>query len=624
MASTSMYEISEGPPDAKLKKPFFDYASMSQGGVPLVIDNGSSKCRAGWATETSPRLEFDNIVAKYRNRKVSSGALLLVGDDVHTDAMAKSSIRSGFDNGVLTNFDAMENVLDYIFAMLGCTDDRVTQPIVMTETLCPPYASRRHMSELLFECYSVPSVTYGVDAAWSYYQNTGSFDDDALIVDTGNVTSHVIPLYDARIHTGHTKRLNLGGQAMDEYLLKLLHLKYPTFPMKITEWQAHQLIEKFAYVAEDYDQELTDFLTPGFLKEHDQIVQFPFPMPTLDERTAEEIEQRREQRREQMKKMQESLARKRQEQVEQREQELKTLLVLRERKLELETGEFIMQLKDAGLASEQELDTAIDSAQVFITRAHNKEMGITEPEDKQPPSFPLLEIPDEELTDEQKQEKLKQKQQKALFDGRERERLEKEKARLEQEELERQDDELRTNHFDQWLAGKIAKRSQILSRIEDRRVRRKELHDRRSHASQQRMRSIADLAANETTTAGNKRRRRGDQDDDFGAEDDDWNVYRDISKEDDDEEEEADLEELEKNTKVLEQHAMFYLEGLDRDARAKIENTTIYRFTEGCLPAILDKPAAPQNIDNAAIVARAAREYQLHLNLERIRVPEVL
>ncbi|KAJ1940832.1 Nuclear actin-protein involved in chromatin remodeling, partial [Linderina pennispora] len=291
---------------------------------------------------------------------------------------------------------------------------------------------------------------------------------------------------------------------------------------------------------------------------------------------------------------------------------------------ELETGEFVMQLKDAGLANEQELDAAIDDAQSFVTRAHNKEMGITEPEDKQPPTFPLLEIPDEELTDEQKQEKLKQKQQKALYDGRERERLEREKARMEQEELERQDDELRTTHFDQWLEDKIARRNQILSRIDERRARRKELHDRRSHASQQRMRSIADLAANESTATGNKRRRRGDQDDDFGAEDDDWNVYRDISKEDDDEEEEADLEELEKNNKVLEQHALFYLEALDRDARAKIENTTIYRFTEGCLPAILEKPAAPQTIDNAAIVARAAREYQLHLNVERIRVPEVL
>ncbi|KAJ2297528.1 Nuclear actin-protein involved in chromatin remodeling [Coemansia sp. RSA 2702] len=50
----------------------------------------------------------------------------------------------------------------------------------------------------------------------------------------------------------------------------------------------------------------------------------------------------------------------------------------------------------------------------------------------------------------------------------------------------------------------------------------------------------------------------------------------------------------------------------------------MYRFTEGCQPAILEKPAAPQKLDNKAIVARAAREYQLHLNVERIRVPEII
>ncbi|KAJ1956604.1 Nuclear actin-protein involved in chromatin remodeling, partial [Dipsacomyces acuminosporus] len=189
-SGNAVYEIPDTPPEPALKKPFFDYTSAGQGGVPLVIDNGSNKCRAGWATESDPRLEFDNIVSKYRNRKVGSGTLLLVGDDVHIDPMAKSSIRSGFDGGVLTNFDVMENVLDYIFTVLGCVDERVNQPIVMTETVCTPYTSRKQTSELLFECYNVPSVTYGIDAAWSYYKNTGTFNSDGLVIGSGNVASH--------------------------------------------------------------------------------------------------------------------------------------------------------------------------------------------------------------------------------------------------------------------------------------------------------------------------------------------------------------------------------------------------------------------------------------------------
>ncbi|KAJ2403989.1 Nuclear actin-protein involved in chromatin remodeling, partial [Coemansia sp. RSA 2530] len=177
----TVYEIPDGPPEPTLVKPFFDYATMCQGGTPLVIDNGSGMCRAGWASEVDPRLEFVSMVSKYRNRKVSADQLLLVGNDVHIDPMAKASIRSAFDNGIVTNFDVMENIFDYVFTMLGCVDEQIAQPIVMTEAVCTPYTSRKHMSELLLEGYNVPSVSYGIDSVWSYYKNTGSLDTDGII-----------------------------------------------------------------------------------------------------------------------------------------------------------------------------------------------------------------------------------------------------------------------------------------------------------------------------------------------------------------------------------------------------------------------------------------------------------
>ncbi|KAJ2025926.1 Nuclear actin-protein involved in chromatin remodeling [Coemansia sp. S610] len=619
-----VYEIPDGPPEPTLVKPFFDYATMCQGGTPLVIDNGSGMCRAGWASEVDPRLEFVSMVSKYRNRKVSADQLLLVGNDVHIDPMAKASIRSAFDNGIVTNFDVMENIFDYVFTMLGCVDEQIAQPIVMTEAVCTPYTSRKHMSELLLEGYNVPSVSYGIDSVWSYYKNTGSLDTDGIIVGSGNTASHLIPIYDARANTEHCKRISLGALSMEDYLLKLLQLKYPNFPMKITDWQSRELVKRYSVVAEDYDRELSCYLAGDDLASKDITVQFPFPMPTLDVRTEEEIQKATERRRELAKKMQEMAAKKRQEKVEQRAKELEELLAIRESKDQMEAGEFVMRLRQVGLSKEKDLDEAIASAQQVVIRAQNKELGI-EPEEKDAPTFPLVGIPDEELTDAQKQEKRKQVFLKGSHDARERMRVEKEKERAKQEELARADEQRRLHHFDQWLADLQAKRDEVITRMDERRIRRKELNDRRSHASQVRMRGIADLAATEPTAnvAGNKRRRRGDQDDDFGAEDDDWNVYRDISKEtaEEDEEDEA---ELEKYNKQLEQHAPDYLESLDRIARAKIENTTVYRFSEGRQPAILDKPAAPQKVDNDVIVARAAREYQLHLNVERIRVPEII
>ncbi|KAJ2630759.1 Nuclear actin-protein involved in chromatin remodeling [Coemansia sp. RSA 1290] len=624
MAQEEIYEIPDGPPDPSPAMPSFDFTNMGQDGTPIVIDNGSSMCRAGWASENTPRLEFESIVSRYRNRKISSGPILLVGDNVNSDPMAKPSIRSAFDGGVVTNFDAMEGILDYVFTLLGCVDDRIDQPIVMTETVCTPYTSRKNMSELLFECYDVPSVTYGIDSVWSYYKNMGTFATDGLVFGSGTSASHIIPIYDSRAQIDLCKRINLGGLSMSEYMLKLMQLKYPAFPMKITEWQSQHLVDKFAYVAEDYEKELSCYLATENLRQKDVVVQFPFPMPSLDERTEEEIQRTAERRREQAKKMQEMAAKKRQEKVDMRAKELEELSEIRDSKDEMDAETFAEKLKDAGLDDEKDLEDAIASAQQVVIRAQNKELGI-EPEEKEAPSFPLVDIPDEELDDEQRQEKRKQAFLKASHEARERARIEKEKEKARQEELARQDDERRLNHFDDWLADLKAKRDNVIARMEDRKAHRKELNDRRSHASQVRMRNIADLAAAESANpAGNKRRRRGDQDDDFGAEDADWNIYRDISKDDEAEENEEDEAELEKYNKQLVKHAPDYLESLDRAARAKIENTTMYRFTDGCQSAILEKPAAPQKLDNAAIVGQIAREYQLHLNIERIRVPETI
>lgn len=55
------------------------------------------------------------------------------------------------------------------------------------------------------------------------------------------------------------------------------------------------------------------------------------------------------------------------------------------------------------------------------------------------------------------------------------------------------------------------------------------LADRRSHASQSRMKAIAALAADDAVTPGGKnRRKRKTEDDTFGMEDEDWMIYREI------------------------------------------------------------------------------------------------
>ena len=141
-------------------------------------------------------------------------------------------------------------------------------------------------------------------------------------------------------------------------------------------------------------------------------------------------------------------------------------------------------------------------------------------------------------------EKKKQKLLKAGFEARARVRREKEKALEERAAEERKEDEERAADPSAWVARVRAEHASVMERIKERNRRKAALGDRKSAASQARMKSIASLAADERV--GKKRRKGGGGacllyffslsasllssgiEDMFGADDDDWAIYRKI------------------------------------------------------------------------------------------------
>lgn len=82
------------------------------------------------------------------------------------------------------------------------------------------------MNELLFECYGVPGVAYGVDALLSW-QNSAPTSRDALIVRLGHQCCHVMPVLDGEAVPVWTRRLNIGGFHVTNFLHRLLQLRNP-------------------------------------------------------------------------------------------------------------------------------------------------------------------------------------------------------------------------------------------------------------------------------------------------------------------------------------------------------------------------------------------------------------
>ena len=504
------------------------------------------------------------------------------------------------------NWDVMEGVLDQVFVDLGINSDvGLERPVLMTEPLANLGYTRKTMTELLFECYFAPSVAYGIDSLFSYSYNKGS---SGLVISSSHSSTHVIPVLRSKAIISNVSRLNWGGSQSAEYLLKLLRLKYPGFTGKVTDYQCEQMVREHCYVSQNFDEEMSHFLDWEGLEIRDHLIQYPFTEHLTVEKSEEELARIAERKRQGGIRLQEQAAKMRLEKLVHKEQELEYYKDLRQR-LEGQTKKEIKRLLDEDeIKDEAQLDKIVKDMDKSIRKARNKDLGNPEPaEEEEVQTFPLLEIPDDQLDEAGLRQKRHQRLMKSGVEARARAKLEKEQERVRLAEEERLDNERREKNLEGWLQDRRVERATLLQKIKERERQKADLGNRKSLASQMRMKTLANLASD---TPG-KKRRRGNDDDDFGKNDDDWGVYRTVQTgEASDDDEEEDLDATMKN---LEAQLLKYDPNFTEDSTMAAQMD----WTKSLMHAFLRGPR-PHDPESQQ------EKNQIHLNVERIRVPEVI
>jgi hypothetical protein len=104
-------------------------------GTPLIIDNGSTNLRFGFASSSTPHFG-PNAVAKYKERKFNM-PLLLFGDGIDAESGAKSQTRTPWEGDILLNFDALVcmfytvTVAEHVIKSEFLTSRRRKMPLTM-------------------------------------------------------------------------------------------------------------------------------------------------------------------------------------------------------------------------------------------------------------------------------------------------------------------------------------------------------------------------------------------------------------------------------------------------------------------------------------------------------------
>lgn len=301
------------------------------------------------------------------------------------------------------------------------------------------------MSELLFECYGVPSVAYGVDGLFSYkFSNNAK---DGLIINCGYNTTHVIPVLGHKIIGEKARRISIGGAHMINYLHRLLQLKYPVHVNSITISRIEELLHGHCTVSYDYMSDLKKWSGVDYYEKYVKIIQLPYTLsvPT----SVLTAEQKMEKKRELARRLVEINARKREKNLFDDEELLQKLINIREMYFNQDEGNFEQALKEAEITKYEDLEKLITQTSARIEKVKQKmailESGTQTPEEKVPQPPPNLSL-------------------------------------------------------DAWLTDLKQKRMALIEKKQAKKQRRQDLAKRRTAAAQERMRIISQLAKKEKGT----------------------------------------------------------------------------------------------------------------------------
>ncbi|KAI7818727.1 actin family [Gamsiella multidivaricata] len=226
----------------------------------LVVDNGASTIKCGFADEKTYRTIPNNITRSKAERKT------FVGDQLGTcKDFSGLYYRLPFEKGLLTSWDVEKQVWDRLFTGKITPCDPATTTLVISEPILNLPNIATTYDQLVFEEYgfqsytrmSAPQMAMYNEIPRLYGQRMSSGKkrvDCALIVDSGYSFTHIVPFWKGKPILVGIRRINVGGKLLTNHLKEIISFRY--WNMMDETHLVNEVKEACCYVSDNFWEEL--------------------------------------------------------------------------------------------------------------------------------------------------------------------------------------------------------------------------------------------------------------------------------------------------------------------------------------------------------------------------------
>ncbi|MFX0094949.1 MAG: actin, cytoplasmic 2, partial [Candidatus Hodarchaeota archaeon] len=222
----------------------------------IVIDNGTSYSKNGFAGEDQPRSVFSTLIGYPEPQMLANFNDQVRKYYIGTEALRISKLLRlvyPIDHCIVDNWDSMEDIWQYTFQEELRVNPSEHPVLLMESPLIGPRLNREKMAEIMFETFKVPALFVSNQAFLALY---ASGRTTGVVVDIGESLTQIVPIYEGFVISHAVQRLDIGGRDITEFLGRLLFQRGYKFSGLIEHDWIRKIKESCCYVSLDPEKEI--------------------------------------------------------------------------------------------------------------------------------------------------------------------------------------------------------------------------------------------------------------------------------------------------------------------------------------------------------------------------------